>query len=154
MKKLLMASTVALLSVASFSPVYAQGAGSQAPASPAQQQTMTPDQGQMAPAQNQTQTTSPAAGAAMQADLTGQTIYSSKGSKIGTVSSMGTDTQGQQTAVVSVEKFLGMGGKNVQFPVSSLSPKDGGGYTTSLTSKEIKKLPEASAASTTTTPKP
>lgn len=125
MKKLLMASTVALLSATSFSPVYAQDAGSQAPASPA-------------------------AGAATQADLTGQTIYSSKGSKIGTVSSMATDAQGQQTAVVSIEKFLGMGGKNVQFPVSSLSPKDGGGYTTSLTSKEIKKLPEASAASTAT----
>ncbi|MDE2133998.1 MAG: PRC-barrel domain-containing protein [Alphaproteobacteria bacterium] len=144
MKKLLMASTVALLSAASFSPVYAQ-----APASPAQQQTTTPDQGQMAPAQNQTQT-SPTVGTAMQADLTGQTIYSSKGHKIGTVSSMATDAQGQQAAVVSIEKFLGMGGKNVQFPVSSLSPKDGGGYTTSLTSKEIKKLPEASAASTTT----
>jgi hypothetical protein len=80
-----------------------------------------------------------------QTDLTGQTIYSADGTAIGTVASVSTDAQGQPQAVVGVEKFLGMGGKNVLFPVSSLQPRTGGGYTTSLNSSEIKKLPEASA---------
>lgn len=78
--------------------------------------------------------------------LAGQMIYSSKGAKIGTVAAVSTDSQGQQQAVVGVERFLGLGGKNILFPVSSLQPKAGGGYTTSLSSAEIKKLPEASAS--------
>lgn len=123
MKKLLITCAAAVLSAGLLSPAYAQD--SSQPTAPATQAAP-----QMAPS-------SP------QADLTGQTIYSSKGSKIGTVASMTTDAQGQQDAVVGVEKFLGMGGKNVLFPVSSLSPKNGGGYSTSLTSAEIKKLPEA-----------
>jgi hypothetical protein len=77
------------------------------------------------------------------ADLTGQTIYDEHGSALGTVSSVSTDAQGQQQAVVGVEKFLGMGGRNVLFPVTSLQPRTGGGYTTSLTSSDIKNLPEA-----------
>ena len=78
--------------------------------------------------------------------LAGQMIYSSKGTKIGTVAAVNTDAQGQQQAVVGVEQFLGLGGKNILFPVSSLQPRTGGGYTTSLSSAEIKKLPEASAS--------
>jgi hypothetical protein len=78
--------------------------------------------------------------------LTGQTIYDAKGTKIGIVSSVSTDAQGQQQAVVGVERFLGMGGKNVMFPVSSLKSRTAGGYTTSLTPAEIKGLPEAAAA--------
>lgn len=77
--------------------------------------------------------------------LAGQMIYSSKGTKIGTVAAVSTDSQGQQQAVVGVEQYLGLGGKNIMFPVSSLQPRTGGGYTTSLSSAEIKKLPEASA---------
>lgn len=123
MDKLLIACYGAALSMCLLSPVYSQDASqSTAPAE------------QTAP---QTVPSGP------QADLTGQTIYSSKGSKIGIVSSMTADAQGQQVAVVGVEKFLGMGGKNLQFPLSSLTPKDGGGYTTSLTSAKIRKLPEA-----------
>ena len=80
-----------------------------------------------------------------QTALSGQMIYSSKGTKIGTVAAVSTDSQGQQQAVVGVERFLGLGGKNILFPVSSLQPRTGGGYTTSLSSAEIKKLPEASA---------
>jgi hypothetical protein len=87
----------------------------------------------------------PSAAMPAQTDLTGQTIYSVDGTAIGTVASVTTDAQGQSQAVVGVEKFLGMGGKNVLFPVSSLQPRTGGGYTTSLNSSEIKKLPEASA---------
>jgi len=128
MKKLLITCAAAALSAGLLSPVYAQD--SSQPTAPA---TQAPG-AQTAP---QTAPSSP------QADLTGQTIYTSKGTKIGTVASMSSDAQGQQNAVVGVEKFLGMGGKNVLFPVSSLSPKDGGGYSTSLTSAEIKKLPEA-----------
>jgi sporulation protein YlmC with PRC-barrel domain len=79
----------------------------------------------------------------MSGEYTGKTIYSSKGTKIGIVSSVTTDAQGQQQAVVGIEKFLGLGGKNVMFPVSSLQAKAGGGYTTSLTATEIKALPQA-----------
>lgn len=86
------------------------------------------------------QTPAAATQPAMSADLTGQAIYNTSGRQIGTVASMSTDAQGQQTAVVSIEKFLGIGGKQVEFPVSSLSPKSDGGYTTALTDKEIKKL--------------
>ena len=81
-----------------------------------------------------------------QSALAGQIIYSSKGTKIGTVAAVSTDAQGQQQAVVGVERFLGLGGKNIMFPISSLQPRTGGGYTTSLSSAEIKKLPEASAS--------
>lgn len=81
-----------------------------------------------------------------QSALAGQMIYSSKGTKIGTVAAVSTDAQGQQQAVVGVERFLGLGGKNILFPVSSLQPRTGGGFTTSLSSTEIKKLPEASAS--------
>lgn len=81
-----------------------------------------------------------------QSALAGQMIYSSKGTKIGTVAAVSTDSQGQQQAVVGVEQFLGLGGKNILFPVSSLQPRTGGGYTTSLSSAEIKKLPEASTS--------
>jgi len=80
-----------------------------------------------------------------QADLSGQTIYDAKGTKIGVVSSVSTDAQGQQQAVVGVERFLGMGGKNVMLPVSSLKSRTAGGYTTTLTPAEIKGLPEAAA---------
>lgn len=81
-----------------------------------------------------------------QSNLTGQMIYSSKGTKIGTVAAVSTDTKGQQQAVVGVEQFLGLGGKNILFPVSSLQPRAAGGFTTSLSSAEIKKLPEASTS--------
>ena len=92
---------------------------------------------------------SPAQGQIMATDLTGQTIYSSKGSKIGTVSSMSTDTHGQQAASVSVEKYLGMGGQTVLIPVSSLQARDAGGYTTSLSASEIKALGKAGSSSPT-----
>jgi len=125
----------ALLTTIFVAPVYAQDtatpAATPAPAASPADPSAAPAQSAM-PAQN-----------AMQSEYTGQTIYSSKGSKIGTVTAVTTDAQGQQQAVVGVEKFLGLGGKNVMFPVSSLQAKAGGGYTTSLTSTEIKALPEA-----------
>jgi sporulation protein YlmC with PRC-barrel domain len=132
----------AVLTTILIAPVYAQDAATPAatpaPAASPADQSAAPSQS-ATPAQN----AAPAASAAMQSEYTGQTIYSSKGTKIGTVTAVTTDAQGQQQAVVGIEKFLGLGGKNVMFPVSSLQAKTGGGYTTSLTSTEIKALPEA-----------
>jgi len=130
----------ALLTTIFVAPVYAQDAATPA-ATPAP--AASPAEPANAPAQSAMPSAAPAQSAAMQSEYTGQTIYSSKGTKIGTVTAVTTDAQGQQQAVVGVEKFLGLGGKNVMFPVSSLQAKSGGGYTTSLTSSEIKALPEA-----------
>ena len=138
MKKI--AITAALLTTIFVAPVYAQDAATPA-AAPAP--AASPAEPAAAPAQSAMPSAAPAQSAAMQSEYTGQTIYSSKGTKIGTVAAVTTDAQGQQQAVVGVEKFLGLGGKNVMFPVSSLQAKSGGGYTTSLTSTEIKALPEA-----------
>jgi len=138
----------ALLSTIFVLPVYAQDA-----ATPAATPTpaASPADPSAAPAQAATPAAAPSDAAApaaapntaMASEYTGKAIYSSKGTKIGTVTTVTTDAQGQQQAVVGVEKFLGLGGKNVMFPVSSLQAKSGGGYTTSLTSSEIKALPEA-----------
>jgi hypothetical protein len=98
----------------------------------------------MTPGDQTTQSSSPsqpAAPSSANAGLTGQAIYSAAGREIGTVASMTVDANSQPAAVVTVEKFLGMGGKQVVFPVRSLQSKEGGGYTTSLSSAQIKKLP-------------
>jgi hypothetical protein len=129
---------VALFSTLSIASVYAQD-------------TMTPANPAAAPATQAAPAAAPIESAASattstQADLTGQTIYDAKGTKIGIVSSVSNDSQGQQQAVVGVERFMGMGGKNVMFPVSSFKARTAGGYTTSLTPAEIKGLPEAAAA--------
>lgn len=79
------------------------------------------------------------------ADLTGQAIYSKKDRKIGTVSAMTTDAHGQQAASVTIEKYLGMGGQMVAIPVSSLSARASGGYTTNLSSAELKSLAKSGA---------
>ena len=128
---------VALFSTLSIASVYAQDTMTPASPAPSPAAQAAPAAGESAAAATQATT---------QADLTGQTIYDAKGTKIGIVSSVSTDAQGQQQAVVGVERFLGMGGKNVMFPVSSLKSRTAGGYTTSLTPAEIKGLPEAAAA--------
>jgi sporulation protein YlmC with PRC-barrel domain len=136
----------ALLTTIFVLPVYAQDAATPAvtptPAASPADPSAAPA---AAPAAAPSEAAAPAAApnTAMASEYTGKTIYSSKGTKIGTVTTVTTDAQGQQQAVVGVEKFLGLGGKNVMFPVSSLQAKSGGGYTTSLTSSEIKALPEA-----------
>jgi hypothetical protein len=127
----------ALFSTLSIASVYAQD-------------TMTPATPTQAPAPQAAPTAVPNEGAATasmstQAGLTGQTIYDAKGSKIGIVTSVSTDAQGQQQVVVGIERFLGMGGKSVVFPVSTLKARTAGGYTTSLTPAEIKALPEGAA---------
>jgi hypothetical protein len=128
MKNFLIAGAVLALAVGCLSPAEAQDSTTQAsPTAP----------GPVSPP--------PSPAASTQADLTGQMIFSEQGSMIGTVSSLTTDAQGQQQAVVGIEKFLGIGGKNVLLPVSSLQPRTGGGYTTSLTAADMKKLPEAKA---------
>ena len=140
MKKAFATAIAGLAAVITMSSASAQDTMS--PATPAAQAQPSPS----APAPQAAPTSGATAPApSEQSSLTGQMIYSSKGTKIGTVAAVSTDTQGQQQAVVGVEQFLGLGGKNILFPVSSLQPRAAGGYTTSLTSKEIKKLPEASA---------
>ena len=104
-----------------------------------------PAQDQTAPSQTQQQM-SPTQGQSTATDLTGQTIYSAKGSKIGIVSAMSTDAHGQQAASVSVEKYMGMGGQTVLIPVSSLQARSSGGYTTTLSSKELKALATSSSS--------
>jgi len=95
-------------------------------ASPAQAQpaaATTPEQPAAAPssAAGPSQAVAPSQTAApAQSDMVGQMVYSSKGTKIGSISSVSTDAQGQQQAVVGIERYLGMGGKNVLFPISSL----------------------------------
>ncbi|MBU6297503.1 MAG: PRC-barrel domain-containing protein [Alphaproteobacteria bacterium] len=148
MKKLLIAFAVAALGAGCCSAAYAQSSSSPAtsPTPPAAAQ---PDQSQMAPGGAPGEQPAPnqaTPSQSTQADLTGQMIYSEKGHKLGTVSSMTTDAQGQQAAVVSMERFLGMGGKSVVIPVAKLEARSAGGYTANLTASEIKKLPEAGGA--------
>jgi len=71
----------------------------------------------------------------------GQVVYDQKGQTVGTISSVVNDSSGSQQAVVSVEKFLGMGARDVEIPASALQAKAGGGFTTTLTADQIKALP-------------
>ena len=78
------------------------------------------------------------------ADLTGQTIYTSTGNVVGKVASMTTDAQHQRTAVVSTEQRLGIGGVRILMPVSQLQPREnGGGYFTNMTQAQVRALPKA-----------
>lgn len=79
------------------------------------------------------------------ASAKGQTVFDAKGNEIGTIESVNTGASGQQQAVVSVGKFLGIGGKDVVMPSSTLQAKAGGGFTTTLTNAQIKALPEYKA---------
>ncbi|MDE2499538.1 MAG: PRC-barrel domain-containing protein [Alphaproteobacteria bacterium] len=145
MRKLLIAFTVAAVGAGCCSAAYAQSSSSPTTAPSQGVQTdhtqMTPGAPGEQPMPNQA-----TPGQSTQADLSGQMIYSEKGHKLGTVSSMTTDAQGQQAAVVSMERFLGMGGKNVVIPVSKLEARSGGGYTAELSASQIKKLPDAGGA--------
>ena len=118
-------------------PMLAQTAPSSTQTSPSNQA-----QPMQTPAQNN-QMTSPAQGAATSADLTGQAIYTTKGKKIGTVAAMTMGSHGEQAASVTMERYLGMGGQTVLIPVSSLKARSAGGYSTNLSSTELKALPKA-----------
>ena len=96
-----------------------------------------PEQGDPVPTAGQ-----PAGPPATLVDLTGKLVYSGRGHRIGTVISMNRGSLGQQYAVVNMAKVLGLGGKNLLFPVSSLALKNSRGYVTSLSSSQIKRLPE------------
>ena len=121
MKVVLIACAMIVFAAGSFSPAAAEDSMTQASPS--------------APAPNN----------AAQADLTGQMIYNQQHLVVGRVSSMTVDSHGLTQAVVGVEKFLGMGAKNIAIPVSSLQPRAAGGYTTSLSTSDIKNLPEVQA---------
>jgi hypothetical protein len=135
MKRFSTMCAVLALSVAG--PMFAQDTSSP-PNQPMNSPTQTPAQSQPM--------TSPTQGNTTAADLTGQSIYSAKGTKLGTVSSMSTDGQGQQAAAVTMGKHLGMGGQTVLIPISSLQARSNGGYTTSLSATELKALPKAGGA--------
>lgn len=90
--------------------------------------------------------TPPPAGASV--DLTGQRVYNSDGDWIGTVTRMGTDTQGQSLAAVHIERKLGIAGDVVLFPLGSLQPREKGGYMTNLSGDQIKQLPKSNATNT------
>jgi hypothetical protein len=122
-------------------PMFAQDASSP-PNQPMNQPTQPSAQ---TPMQSQPMN-SPAQGSTTAADLTGQMIYSAKGTKLGTVSSMSTDAQGQQAAAVTMGKHLGMGGQTVLIPTSSLQARSNGGYTTTLSTTELKALSKAGGA--------
>ena len=99
----------------------------------------------VAPAQD----TAPATTApASSVDLTGQHIYNSDGDWIGTVTRMGSDTQGQPLAAVTIERRLGIAGTTVLFPIGSLQPREKGGYMTNLNGDQIKQLPKSNATNT------
>jgi sporulation protein YlmC with PRC-barrel domain len=77
-------------------------------------------------------------------NLTGQKIYTSTGNVVGVVGSMSKDGQGQPTAIIAVEKKLGIGSTKVVMPVSQLQPRDnGGGYFTNMTTGQVRALPKA-----------
>jgi sporulation protein YlmC with PRC-barrel domain len=134
--KLFLASSMFAAGALFAAPVLAQNAAPPPPTESQQNPATTPNT-------NPTTTPSPNTNSnRMSQDLTGQAIYNSSGREIGTVSSMMVDTDGNQVAIVNVEKYLGMGGKKVEFPVSSLTARSNGGYTTSLSAAKIKKLPE------------
>jgi hypothetical protein len=100
-----------------------------------------PEQGDPVPTAGQ-----PAGPAASLVDLTGKLIYAGGGHTIGTVISMSKGARGEQYAVVTMDKVLGLGGKNLLFPVSSLALKNRRGYATSLSSSQIKRLPETQSS--------
>ena len=93
-----------------------------------------------APDTSMTPAPAPAAGT-LGADASGQAVYDLSGQTIGTISSVVSDSSGNQQAIVSVGKFLGLGSRDVQIPASALQAKSGGGFTTSLTADQIKALP-------------
>jgi len=93
-----------------------------------------------APDTSMTPALAPAAGT-LGADAAGQAVYDQSGQTIGTIKSVTSDSSGNQQAIVSVGKFLGLGSRDVQIPASALQVKSGGGFTTSLTSDQLKALP-------------
>ena len=148
MTRLFTTCAVLALSASLAAPMLAQ-----ATSTPNSQDQGMPANGQTSTTPSQTPSTIPSqtqqmgTGQTTAADLTGQTIYSAKGHKIGTVSAMSTDTHGQQAAAVSIEKYLGMGGQTVLIPVSSLQARSTGGYTTTLSAAELKSLAKLGSGS-------
>lgn len=92
-------------------------------------------------------TASPAAPPAPGANATikGQRVYNPGGDWVGTVSGTTTNSYGQRLVAVMVERRVGMGSTTVLFPAGLLQSRDGGGFTTQLSSDQIKQLPKANA---------
>ncbi len=74
--------------------------------------------------------------------LIGLTVYSSDGSKMGTVQSVATAPDGKATAIhLKTGGFLGIGGKLVAIPDTKFT-RTGARIQLSMTSDEVGKLPE------------
>ena len=101
--RLLLAGSAIAFAALCFGPAMAQSAMPQTPPGQGQQYPST------APSSPDNQTMTPQSPAmqpgSVSQDLAGQTIYNAKGRQIGTVSSMTVDAKGEQTAVVSIEKY-------------------------------------------------
>lgn len=74
--------------------------------------------------------------------LIGLAVFSSDGSKLGSVQSVAVNPEGKATAIhLKTGGFLGIGGKLVSIPDSKFT-KTGDRVQLSLTSEEVSKLPE------------
>ncbi|WP_344098608.1 PRC-barrel domain-containing protein [Rhizomicrobium palustre] len=84
------------------------------------------------------QTDASSLGGALVHDLTGQPIFDSKDMRLGAVRAMSKDHDGGQAVLLAIEKVDGLSGQVVSLPMSSLRPRKGGGFTTSLSTAELK----------------
>ena len=130
MKKLLAIGTLIALSAYWINPALAKHASHVATqtAQPAQPPALADQDGKVLPS----------------ADLTGQTIYTSTGNRVGRVMSMVKDSQGLRAAVVSTEQRLGIGGVNILLTIDKLQAREkAGGFFTNLTQSQVRALPKA-----------
>lgn len=84
---------------------------------------------------------SPSEGNFTTANLSGQTVYTAKGHKLGIIAAMSPGNHGEQAASVAVVNYPDMSGKTVLIPVSTLRPRGAGGYLTTLSATELRVLP-------------
>ena len=136
MRTFLLACTAIALCACEIHQTQAQSATSSLASSPPPAPAI-PEQGDPVPTAGQ-----PAGPAASLANLTGKLVYDRGGHPIGVVISTGKGKEGEQFAVVQMEKAPRLMGKYLVFPVSSLVLKNSRGYITSLSLSQIKRLPE------------
>jgi hypothetical protein len=136
MRKLLVECAAIALGLGALCPIQAQS-GSPPSAASLPPAASIPEQG------DRVTTTGQLAGpVASPADLTGKMVYTKKGRVIGRIVFMSRGAHGEQVAVVHIEEFYGIRGRYLLFPVTSLSPKSGLSYATSLSVSQIKGLSE------------
>lgn len=81
------------------------------------------------------------------AELTGKNVLSADGEVIGEVAGVSySEEHGENAARVEMEGFFGIGGREVEMPLSRLSATPEGDLQTSMTEDELKALPEIGEA--------